>query len=102
MKAVFACNAYVDEQAPWALRKTDPDRMSEVLGTLYRCIIDLSIGLIPVAPGSANRLLDAMGVRHEDRTFAWMADGSPGNLTGHVLEQPTAVFPRLELAEEAA
>ncbi len=24
MQAVFACNAYVDEQAPWALRKTDP------------------------------------------------------------------------------
>src|SRR5262245_17193683 len=26
MQAVFACNAYVDEQAPWALRKTDPER----------------------------------------------------------------------------
>ena len=24
MSAVFACNAYVDTQAPWALRKTDP------------------------------------------------------------------------------
>ena len=27
MKAVFACNAYIDEQAPWALRKTDPERV---------------------------------------------------------------------------
>ena len=24
LRAVFACNAYVDTQAPWALRKTDP------------------------------------------------------------------------------
>ena len=29
MQAVFACNAYVDEQAPWALRKTDPERMAD-------------------------------------------------------------------------
>ena len=36
LKAVFACNAYVDTQAPWALRKTDPERMAAVLGTLGR------------------------------------------------------------------
>nr|MDQ4088530.1 methionine--tRNA ligase [Pseudomonadota bacterium] len=30
MGAVFACNAYVDAQAPWALRKTDPERMAAV------------------------------------------------------------------------
>ena len=34
MKAVFACNAYVDGQAPWALRKTNPERMRRVLATL--------------------------------------------------------------------
>jgi methionyl-tRNA synthetase len=34
MGAVFACNAYVDTMAPWALRKTDPERMAAVLGTL--------------------------------------------------------------------
>src|SRR4051794_28346984 len=28
LRAVFACNAYVDTQAPWTLRKTDPERMS--------------------------------------------------------------------------
>src|SRR3546814_16659337 len=27
IRAVFACNQYVDAQAPWALRKSDPDRM---------------------------------------------------------------------------
>ena len=36
--AVFACNAYVDEQAPWALRKTDPERMQTVLATLFIAI----------------------------------------------------------------
>ncbi|MEC7624006.1 MAG: methionine--tRNA ligase, partial [Pseudomonadota bacterium] len=30
LRAVYACNAYVDEQAPWALKKTDPERMKAV------------------------------------------------------------------------
>ena len=34
MTGVFACNQYIDAQAPWALRKTDPERMAAVLGTL--------------------------------------------------------------------
>jgi methionyl-tRNA synthetase len=35
MTAVFACNQFVDTRRPWALRKTDPDRMAAVLGTLF-------------------------------------------------------------------
>jgi hypothetical protein len=31
MAGVFACNQYIDAQAPWALRKTDPERMHAVL-----------------------------------------------------------------------
>ncbi len=102
MKAVFACNAYVDEMAPWALKKTDPDRMAEVLGTLYRCIIDLAIGLAPVTPGSAARLLGSMGVDPECWNYEWLANGDPGNPTGHVLSQPAPIFPRLELPAEEA
>jgi methionyl-tRNA synthetase len=100
MKAVFACNVYVDTMAPWALKKTDPQRMAEVLGTLYRCIADLAIGLIPIAPASANQLLDAMGIAEEDRNFDWISSGNPGN--PHVISQPVALFPRLELPAEAA
>jgi len=42
MGAVFACNAYVDSAAPWALRKTDPERMADVLGTLVVAIRKLA------------------------------------------------------------
>ena len=38
LRAVFACNQYVDTQAPWALRKTNPERMRAVLMTLFRAI----------------------------------------------------------------
>jgi methionyl-tRNA synthetase len=86
LRAVFACNAYVDAQAPWALRKSDPDRMSAVLGTLVVAVKELAGSIAPVIPASANRLLDLI---NEGR------DGKP-------ISQPTPLFPRLELAEEEA
>jgi methionyl-tRNA synthetase len=104
IQAVFACNAYIDEQAPWALRKTDPQRMETVLATLYICIAVLAVAIRPVIPGSADRLLDFMGFDPALRTY----DGamshwySPLAESEFRLAQPTPLFPRLELEEQAA
>ena len=62
---MFACNQYIDAQAPWTLRKTDPERMIAVLATLYEAIADLAIAIQPVIPASAAKLLDQMGVPAE-------------------------------------
>src|SRR3954468_21052326 len=62
IRAVFACNQYIDAQAPWALRKSDPERMTAVLATLCEAIAALAIAIAPVVPASAARLLDQMGV----------------------------------------
>ncbi len=101
MQAVFACNAYIDEQAPWALRKTDPERMKTVLATLYICIAQLAVGILPVIPVSANKLLDRMGVDPALRTPDGIGSHwySPLAESGFRIEQPQALFPRLELAE---
>ena len=69
LRAVFACNQYIDAQAPWALRKTDPERMNAVLATLYEAITDLAIAIQPVIPAAA-RLLDPMGIPATERDFA--------------------------------
>ncbi len=82
LRAVFACNQYVDEQAPWALKKTDPERMAAVLGTIVACVRALATGIAPVVPASAAKILD------------FIASGE-----GASIAQPTPVFPRLELAE---
>ncbi len=101
MRAVFACNAYVDEQAPWTLRKTDPDRMAGVLMTLVKQVRDLAIAIRPVVPSSIDRLLDQMGIAADERDFAaleqktWIAE-----LGDFRLSQPVGVFPRLELTSE--
>jgi methionyl-tRNA synthetase len=105
MGAVFACNQYVDEQAPWALRKSDPERMAGVLMTLFRCIRDLAIAVRPVVPASADRLLDQLGVDSRDRGFGAVADAGWFErlvASGFVVGQPTGVFPRLELTDETA
>ena len=99
---MFACNAYIDEQAPWALRKTDPERMETVLATLYICIAILAVAIRPVIPASADRLLDAMGVAPELRTFDGIMSHwySPLAESDFRLAQPTPLFPRLELPED--
>ena len=84
MAAVFACNAYVDAQAPWALKKTDPERMVAVLGTLVAAVRLLTEAVSPVIPGSAAKLI------------ALIDDGAGGT----PINQPTPIFPRLELGED--
>jgi methionyl-tRNA synthetase len=102
IQAVFACNAYIDEQAPWTLRKTDAERMETVLATLYICIAVLAVGIRPIIPASADRLLDAMGVTADLRTFESILSHwySPLAESTFRLGQPTPLFPRLELPEE--
>lgn len=104
MRAVFACNHYVDEQAPWALRKDDPDRMEAVLMTLFRCVRNLAIAVRCVVPASADRLLDQTGIAHDQRDFAAVEDGEwfPRLVaSGFRVAKPEGVFPRLEMPEDS-
>jgi len=86
MGAVFACNAYVDAAAPWALKKSDPQRMAAVLGTLVAAVRKLAEAVNPVIPGSAGELIALIDSGR---------NGAP-------IAQPMPIFPRLELGEEAA
>lgn len=102
MQAVFACNAYVDTQAPWALKKTDPERMETVLATLFICIAQLAVAVLPVIPTSATKLLDQMGIPEEVRNFAHIGSHwySPLAESNFQINQPQGLFPRLELPSD--
>jgi methionyl-tRNA synthetase len=102
IRAVFACNQYVDAQAPWALRKSDPERMRAVLMTLFQAVRTLAIAIRPVVPDSADKLLDQMGIAADARDFAALADRdwfAKLAASGFTLGQPVPIFPRLELPE---
>jgi methionyl-tRNA synthetase len=102
LRGVYACNQYIDAQAPWALRKTDPERMHAVLGTLVRAIRMLAIAILPVVPAGAARILDQLGVDARDHA-AIDDDGwyDAQVAAGFRLSAPTPAFPRLELPVEA-
>ncbi|MBV9526918.1 methionine--tRNA ligase [Sphingomonas sp.] len=86
MRVVFACNQYVDTQAPWALRKSDPERMAAVLGTLVAAVRALTVAIAPIIPASAEKLLEQIDAGR---------DGRP-------ITAPTPLFPRIELEAEEA
>lgn len=106
MRAVYACNQYVDEQAPWALKKTDPERMKAVLQTLFLALRDLAIAIQPVVPEKATALLDQLGIPQDERCYSTLEDSDWFNrlvASGFTVAPPTPLFPRLELpAEEAS
>jgi methionyl-tRNA synthetase len=90
-KVIRAANAYVDHQAPWALRKTDPARMASVLRVLVDALRPIATVLLPFMPGSMDRLLDQLGVPADGRRLAALATRLPGGIT---LPPPQGIFPR--------
>jgi methionyl-tRNA synthetase len=103
LRAVFACNQYIDAQAPWTLRKTDPERMTAVLATLVAAIRELAIAIQPVIPGSAARLLDQIGVPPGERGYDVLEDETAYQRLAAAtaaIAPPSPIFPRLEAPAE--
>ena len=98
-EVIAASNRYIDEQAPWALRKDDPARMATVLYAAAETLRRLAILSQPVMPGAMSRMLDQLGVPAEARGFPQL---SVPLAAGAVLPEPKGVFPRRVEAEAAA
>ena len=90
-KVVRAGNGYIDRQAPWALRKTDLERMGTVLRVLADTVRAVATVLQPFMPGSMTRMLDQLGVPPDARSLAALAVPLAD---GTVLPPPEGVFPR--------
>jgi methionyl-tRNA synthetase len=107
-RAVAAIIAVVSEtdryfagQEPWALKKTDPERMGTVLYVTAEVVRQIAILLQPIVPASADKLLDLVAAPSDKRNFAFL--GEAGRLLpGTPLEAPTPVFPRYVAPEAQA
>lgn len=84
---------YIDEHAPWNLRRTDPGRMETVLYVVAEAVRRIAILVQPFMPASGGRLLDQLGVASERRSLADLAVDCSLQ-TGSVLPKPEGVFPR--------
>ena len=91
-----AANEYIDEQAPWVLKKENPNRMGEVLYVLAETTRIIAILLQPFCPEASSKLLNQLSILESERNF--------NNLTaefslksGKELPKPEGVFPRIEV-----
>ncbi len=102
-RVIGDANRYVDEQAPWELKKTDPARMATVLYVLAEVIRHLGMLAQPFMPDSAGKILDQLAVAADTRSFANLGPDHALK-PGTALPKPVAVFPRYveEEAEEGA
>ncbi|MAW86626.1 MAG: methionine--tRNA ligase [Phyllobacteriaceae bacterium] len=102
VEAIFAivteADKYIDTQAPWVLRKTDPDRMATVLYTVAETVRRIAILAQPVMPAACSRLLDLVAVPEGARSFANLEDRL---VPGTELPAPQGVFPRYVDKEQA-
>lgn len=89
-----AANEYIDREAPWTLKKTDPDRMHTVLYHLAESIRCIGIMLQPFTPGAAAKLLDQLAVPVDTRLFRHLGENY-ALVPGMPLPKPEGVFPRL-------
>lgn len=100
-RVLAEANRYIDEQAPWALKKTDPVRMATVLWTVAETVRNVAILALPVMPASCNRMLDLLDVKADERTFAYL--GADNALkSGAELPKPSGIFPRFVEPEDDA
>ncbi|UCH73027.1 MAG: methionine--tRNA ligase [Rhodospirillales bacterium] len=90
-------NRYIDSQAPWALRKTDPERMGAVLYALAETIRKIAILLQIFMPGSAAAILEQLSVPTAART---LSDLDVPLRPGVSMPKPQPVFPRYVEEEE--
>ena len=95
---IGAANRYVDAEAPWKLKQSDPGRMATVLFCVAEVIRVLALLTQPVMPDSSSKLLDQLAVPADWRNFACI-DEEHALRPGTLLPEPSGVFPRR--AEEA-
>jgi methionyl-tRNA synthetase len=93
---ISEANVYIDAQAPWTLKKTDPERMAAVLYTVVETVRRVALILQPVMPESTEKLLDLVAQPADQRGF----DALEQRLqAGTELPKPSGVFPRFVEAE---
>ncbi len=96
---VNAANGYIDAQAPWGLKKTDPARMNTVLYVLAETIRCLALVIQPFVPVSAAKMLDQLCVPDDRRSFDFL-DAKHALTPGTAIPAPQGIFPRIVVEEE--
>jgi methionyl-tRNA synthetase len=92
---VDSINAYINEQAPWELSKSNPGKMQDVLYAVLEATRHVLIILIPFVPDSAHQLLEQLKIVSAHRSFNCLNRNFALKYKGKITK-PISVFPRIE------
>ncbi len=89
---ISASNVYVDNQAPWLLKKSDKSRMEVVLYIISNIIIKSTLLLNPIIPNSSKKILNIFNYNTDNLKFDNFTD-----LINHEIRinNPEPIFPRI-------
>ena len=92
-RVVADANRYFANEQPWIVRKTDEARFATILAVTLETLRCIAIMAQPVMPSAMAKMLDALGVDMDARTFAAVAADHQIK-GGTLLPAPSPVFPR--------
>lgn len=93
-------NVFVDREAPWALRKTDPERAAAVLNTLCNWLALQARWMAPFMPAKAAALWAMLGQEGPVEAAGWPAAPEAGSWRtlrpGQALGEVAGLFSKIE------
>jgi len=91
----FDANKYFNDLEPWALKKTNINRMNTILYAIVTQIKNISILLSPIIPSSSEKIFNIMNLKTEDRLLKSITSN---NIFNHNLEfkKTSILFKKIE------
>ena len=91
----FDANKYFNDLEPWALKKTNINRMNTILYAIVTQIKNISILLSPIIPLSSEKIFNIMNLKTEDRLLKSITSN---NIFNHNLEfkKTSILFKKIE------
>ena len=79
----FLTNKYINDEEPWKLKETNPNKMFNILHLALEQIAKISILLNPIIPLGTTKVLDSLNIPKESRNLSFL-DGN--NILPEVIE----------------
>ena len=72
----FLTNKYINDQEPWKLKKTNNEKMHNILHISLEQIARISILLNPIIPLGTQKVLDSLSVSKELKNLSFIDGGN--------------------------
>ena len=68
----FLTNKYINDEEPWKIKKSNIDKMNNILHIALEQIAKISILLNPIIPIASNKVLDSLNIKSENRNNSFL------------------------------